>query len=74
MNNVELNKEGLLDWLSWLRRQAKEAGIWSGMNDEIAHEQVRQLIEKVPEEDLITRFKDNPTRWMKYLKTGLREE
>lgn len=67
MNNVELNKEGLLYWLSWLRGQAIEAKIWSGANDEVAYEQVRQLIEKVSEEDLITKFKDNPTSWMKHL-------
>lgn len=49
MNNVELDKDGLLHWLSWLRGQAIEAKIWSGANDEIAYRQVRQLIEKVPE-------------------------
>jgi len=74
MKNIELNKGELLCWLSWLRKQAKEAKIWSGMNDEIAHEQVRQLIERVPEESLITKFRNNPTLWMKYLQTGLRDE
>ena len=44
MKNIELNKEELLYWFSWLRGQAKEAKIWSGANDEVAYEQIKELI------------------------------